>query len=175
MGLKEPGMREKANHGQYMMWKSENESRQTQSNESKESKGLMTSPWTPKMRNNVIGPGKPKEFNKSPWECKVKKRVEEAQEKQTGPRRPRENNKWDIRARQWYNKRTNGRAGLLGEEWMAGPKRPNQIEVKQLCNRNDRVVWQKMVVGKMVGWRKAKPTVKQGLAPNRVSHKGKGN
>ena len=44
MGLKEPEKREKANHGQYMMWKSENESRQAQSNESKKSKGLMASP-----------------------------------------------------------------------------------------------------------------------------------
>ena len=44
MSLKEPGKREKVNHGQYMMWKSENGSRQTQSNESKESKGLMTNP-----------------------------------------------------------------------------------------------------------------------------------
>ena len=43
MDLKEPGKREKANYGQYMMWKSENGPRQTQSNESKESKGLMAS------------------------------------------------------------------------------------------------------------------------------------
>ena len=41
MGLKEHGKREKANHEQYMMWKSENGPRQAQSNESKESKGLM--------------------------------------------------------------------------------------------------------------------------------------
>ena len=44
MGLKEPENREKANHGQYMMWKSENGPRQVQSNENKESKGLMTNP-----------------------------------------------------------------------------------------------------------------------------------
>ena len=100
MGLKEPGKREKANHGQYMMSKSKNGPRQVQSNESKESKGLMASPWTPRMRNNVIEPGKPKEFSKSPWECKVKKRAEKAQGKQTGPGRLREN-KWDIRAHQW--------------------------------------------------------------------------
>ena len=94
MGLKEPEKREKANHGQYMMWKSENGPQQTQSNESKESKGLMASPRTPRMRNNVIGPGKPKEFNKSPWRCEVRKRAEEAQGKQTGLGCPREN-KWD--------------------------------------------------------------------------------
>ena len=44
MGLKESGKREKANHEQYMMWKNENGPRQVQSNESKESKGLMASP-----------------------------------------------------------------------------------------------------------------------------------
>ena len=115
MGLKEPGKKEKANHGQYMMWKSENRSWQTQSNESKESKGLMASPWALRMRDNVIGPRKPKEFSKSPWKCKVKKRAEEAQRKQTGPGRPREN-KWDTEARQWCNKRTNGCTRPLGEE-----------------------------------------------------------
>ena len=44
MGLKESGKREKAIHGQYMMWKSENGPWQAQSNESKESKGLMANP-----------------------------------------------------------------------------------------------------------------------------------
>ena len=67
MSLKEPKKREKANHGQYMMWKSENGLRQVQSNKNKESKGLMASPRTPRMRNNIIGSRKPKEFNKSPW------------------------------------------------------------------------------------------------------------
>ena len=40
-----------------------------------------------------------KEFSKSPWECKVKKRVEETRGKQTGPGCPRES-KWDTGARQ---------------------------------------------------------------------------
>ena len=44
MGLKEPGEREVANHGQYVMQKSENGPQQTRSNASKESKGLMASP-----------------------------------------------------------------------------------------------------------------------------------
>ena len=44
MGLKKPEKREKANHGQYMMWKSENEPRQAQSNESKKSKELIANP-----------------------------------------------------------------------------------------------------------------------------------
>ena len=42
--LKGARKREKANHGQYMMWKSENGSWQAQSNENKESKGFMASP-----------------------------------------------------------------------------------------------------------------------------------
>ena len=67
------------------------------------------------MRDNVIGPGKPEEFSKSPGECKVKKMAEEAQGKQTGPGRPREN-KWDTGARQLCNKRTNGCTEPLGEE-----------------------------------------------------------
>ena len=92
MGLKEPKKRErkkKKNHGQDMMWKSKNGPRQTQSNESKESKGLMASPRTSRMRDNVIGLENPKELSKSPWECKVKKRVEEAQGKQMGSGHPR--------------------------------------------------------------------------------------
>ena len=44
MGLKESRKREKANHGQYMMWKRENGPQQAQSNESKESKGLIADP-----------------------------------------------------------------------------------------------------------------------------------
>ena len=101
--------------GQYIMWKSENGPRQAQSNVSKESKGLMASPWAPRIRDNVIGPEKPKEPSKSPWECKVKKRAKEAEGKQIGQGHPKEN-KWDIGAHQWCNKRTNGRIGPLGEE-----------------------------------------------------------
>ena len=78
MGLKELEKREKANHGQYMMWKSENGSRQAQSNESKR---IMVSPWVSRMRDDVIGSGKPKEFSKNPWEYKVKKRAGKAQGK----------------------------------------------------------------------------------------------
>ena len=48
----------------------------------------------PKDENKVIGPGKPNEVSKSPWSCEVRKRAGEAQGKQTGPGRPREN-KWD--------------------------------------------------------------------------------
>ena len=39
MDLKELGKREKANHRQYMMWKSKNEPQQTQSNERKKIRG----------------------------------------------------------------------------------------------------------------------------------------
>ena len=39
----------------------------------------------------VIGPGKPSEVSKSPWEYKVSKRAEEAQGKQMGQGCPRDN------------------------------------------------------------------------------------
>ena len=45
------------------------------------------------MRDNVIGARKSKEFSKSLWEYKVKKRAGKVQGKQTGPGRLREN-KW---------------------------------------------------------------------------------
>jgi len=43
------------------------------------------------MRDNIIGPGKPKKFSKSLWECKFKKMAEEAQGKQMSLGHPREN------------------------------------------------------------------------------------
>ena len=36
------------------------------------------------------------------------------------------------------------------------------------------MVWQEIVAGRRGVEEKAKPTIKQGLAPNRASHKGKG-
>ena len=47
------------------------------------------------MKDKVIGLGKPEEFSKTPWECKIKKMAVKAQRKQTGPVCPREN-KWDT-------------------------------------------------------------------------------
>ena len=47
----------------------------------------------PKDENKVIGPGKPNEVNKSPWECRVSKRAKEAQRKQVGQGCPRERQK----------------------------------------------------------------------------------
>ena len=38
----------------------------------------------PKGENEVIGPGKSNEVSNGPWECRVSKRDEEAQRKQTG-------------------------------------------------------------------------------------------
>ena len=46
------------------------------------------------MRDNAIGPEKPKELSKSPWKCKVKKRAKESkwardtQEKTNGTQEP---------------------------------------------------------------------------------------
>ena len=39
---------------------------------------------SPKMKDTVIGLGKPKKISKSPWECKIRKWVEDAQGKQMG-------------------------------------------------------------------------------------------
>ena len=44
------------------------------------------------MRYNVIVPEKPKELNKSPWECKVKKRAKETHGKQMGQGCPEKTN-----------------------------------------------------------------------------------
>ena len=39
---------------------------------------------SPKMKNKVISPRKPKRVSKSPWECKVRKWAKDAQGKQMG-------------------------------------------------------------------------------------------
>ena len=48
-------------------------------------------PINPKDEYEVIRPGKPNEVSKSPWEYKVTKRAEEAQDKQIGQECLREN------------------------------------------------------------------------------------
>ena len=58
----------------------------------------MASPWAPRMKDKIIGPGKPKGVSKSPWEHRVRKRAKEAQGNKMGQGCPR-GNKWDIRAR----------------------------------------------------------------------------
>ena len=45
----------------------------------------------PKDKNKVIGPGKPNEVSKNPWEYKVSKKAEEVQGKQMSQGYPREN------------------------------------------------------------------------------------
>ena len=71
----------KQTHGQYV------EKREwattSPNNASKESKGLMENPSTPRMRYKVIGPGKPKRVSKGPWESRIEK----------GPKKPKES-KW---------------------------------------------------------------------------------
>ena len=52
----------------------------------------------PKDGNEVIGLGKPNEVSNSPWECRVSKRDEKAQRKQTSQGCLREKNKRDIGA-----------------------------------------------------------------------------
>ena len=47
----------------------------------------------PNDENKVIGPGKANEVSENPWECRVSKRVKEAQRKQVGQGCPRERQK----------------------------------------------------------------------------------
>ena len=56
------------------------------------------------MKDKVIRLEKPKGVSKSPWERRIRKRAEVAQEKQIGRGCPR-GNKWDTGARKQYNKR----------------------------------------------------------------------
>ena len=46
-----------------------------------------------KDENKVIGPSKPIEVSKNPWECRISKRVKEAQRKQAGQGCSRERQK----------------------------------------------------------------------------------
>ena len=53
-------------------------------------------PMNLKDENKVIGPRKSNEVSNNPWECRVSKRDEEAQRKQTGQGCPREKKKRDT-------------------------------------------------------------------------------
>ena len=44
----------------------------------------MESPWGPRMKDKLIGPGKPKKGSKSPWESRIRKKAKDAKEKQMG-------------------------------------------------------------------------------------------
>ena len=47
----------------------------------------------PNDKNKVIGPGKPNEVSKGPWEYRISKRAKETQKKQMGQGYPRERQK----------------------------------------------------------------------------------
>ena len=50
----------------------------------------------PNDENKVIGPGKPNEVSKNSWECRVNKRVKEAQRKQMDQGCPQKKQKGHI-------------------------------------------------------------------------------
>ena len=52
-----------------------NKARSNESKENKESKGLMESPWAPRMKDKVIRPRKPKGISKSSWKCRARKKL----------------------------------------------------------------------------------------------------
>ena len=62
----------------------------------------METSWAPRMKDNVIGPVKPKKVSKSPWECKLRKGAKDAQGKQMGQRCLRRK-KWDKGAHKQCN------------------------------------------------------------------------
>ena len=80
----------------------------------------------PKDEYEVIGPGKPNEVSKSPWEYKVSKRAEEAQGKQIGQGCPREKGTQEL-----IGKEAHGRVKPLRKEYTAGPKGPGRIKSLQ--------------------------------------------
>ena len=66
------------------------------------------------MKDKVIGPGKPKGVNKSPWEHKIRK----------GRGYLRGNG---TRARKQRNKKPNDHTESLREEYAADPKKPSKL------------------------------------------------
>ena len=55
--------------------------------------GVYDRPINLKDDNKVIGPRKPNEVSKNPWECRISKRAKEAQRKQMGQGCPKERQK----------------------------------------------------------------------------------
>ena len=76
----------------------------------------------PQDENKEIGLGKPNEVSKSPWECKISKRVKEVQRKQMGQGCPRERQKWT----QEPIRKTSGHTKPLGERVNGWPKEAQQ-------------------------------------------------
>ena len=72
-----------------------------------------------KDENEVIGPGKSNEVSNSPWECRVSKRDEKAQRKQTGQGCPRKKTKG---TQEPISRKTNSHDKVLGERVNGMPK-----------------------------------------------------
>ena len=80
----------------------------------------------PKDEYEVIGPEKPNEVSKSPWEYKVSKRAKEAQGKQMGQGCSREK-----RIHEPIGKKAHGRVKPWGKEYTTGLKGPDRIKSLQ--------------------------------------------
>ena len=78
----------------------------------------------PKDENEVIGSGKSNEVSNGPWECRVSKRDEEAQRKQTGQGCSRE--KKTKGTQEPISRKTNGHDKALGERVNNRPKKAQQ-------------------------------------------------
>ena len=80
----------------------------------------------PKDENEVIGSGKSNEVSNSSWECRVSKRNEEAQRKQTGQGCPREKQKG---TQEPISRKTNSHIRPLGARINGRPKEAQQDRV----------------------------------------------
>ena len=80
----------------------------------------------PKDEYEGIGPGKPNEVSKSPWEYKVSKRAEKAQGKQIGQGCSKEKGTQEP-----IGKKAHGCVKPLGKEYTADPKGPDRIKSLQ--------------------------------------------
>ena len=78
----------------------------------------------PKDENEIIGPRKSNEVRNSPWECRVNKRDEKAQRKQTSQGCPKRKKKKGTQ--EPINRKTNGHVKPLGERVNGRPKEAQQ-------------------------------------------------
>ena len=80
----------------------------------------------PKDENEVIGSGKSNKVSNGPWECRVSKKDEEAQRKQTGQVCLREKKKKKKGTQEPISRKTNGHDKALGERVNNRPKEAQQ-------------------------------------------------
>ena len=92
---------------------------------------------SPKNSEKAYGNAK---LRKGPRKPKESKRARQAQGKTNGTQEPAN----DVKKEQWSY-------WAIGRKINGRPKEAEQDRGKQLCSKNDRVIWQEMVARKRVG------------------------